>query len=63
MLMSKGCAELVLPLTGCSTLESRPCTLLGQYSRTGPDVVGNGEPAKVMRVEELAQPFAGCRIG
>lgn len=35
--------EPALPLTSCSTQESGPCTLFGQYSRAGPGSVGAGE--------------------
>ena len=36
--------ELTLPLTSCSTKESRPCTLSGQHSRVAPVDKGTGEP-------------------
>jgi hypothetical protein len=37
MVIPKGCAELVPPLTSCSTWESRACTSPGQHSRADPD--------------------------
>jgi hypothetical protein len=37
--------ELALPLTGCSTLESQPCTSPGQHSGADPGGRGKGEPA------------------
>lgn len=32
--------ELVLPLAGCCTLKSKPCTLTGQHIRADPDGEG-----------------------
>ena len=41
--------QLAPPFADCSTWESRPCTLPGQYSVAGPGGKGMGEPAKDMR--------------
>ena len=44
--------ELSLPLIGCSTRESGPCTSRGQHSRAGPEGVGVGEPTLMMGKQE-----------
>jgi hypothetical protein len=43
--MSKGCAELALPLVSYITQESEPHTSPGQHSRDGPDGTSIAEPA------------------
>ena len=44
-------AKLALPLIGCRTWESRPCTSPGQHARADP--VGRGEG---VRTGELTPP-------
>lgn len=49
------------PLTGSSTLDSRPCTSPGQHNEADPDGEGTGQPAlRVLRAEELSLLLAGC---
>ena len=56
MLMSKGCADLALPLTGCGTQESQPCTFLAQTALAL--VVGVSWAPEDMREGELAPSLA-----
>lgn len=44
--------EQSLPLSGCSTGKSGPCTLPGQHSRTGPSGKGIGNLTLKERAQE-----------
>lgn len=53
LVMSEG--EPALPLVDCSTQESRPHTLPGQYNRAGPGDLGEGTFPVGMRAEQPGQ--------
>lgn len=49
--------EPILPLTKCSTLNSKACTSPGHYSRVAPTDGGMGVPDPKMSRRELALPL------
>lgn len=49
--------EPILPLTSCSTLNSKACTSPGHYSRVAPTDGGMGVPDPKMSMRELTLPL------